>query len=131
MFELSSEDLHQERAQAGVRHLFRIGNFTFEDTVDEAGGMHHFVRASGDPEGDVAFYEADRYTMYEFLARYLAGEYEKQEYDMDRSPGHAALLDLLELATARARAGESDFSIDELDEGINEDMDDDEEERTE
>jgi hypothetical protein len=66
-------------------------------------------------------YETDRETMYELMARYLAGEYEKAEYEMERSPAHEALLDTLEIAAARARAGETEFSFDDL--GVAEDWD--------
>lgn len=40
---------------------------------------------------------------------------------MERSPAHEALLDTLEIASARARSGESEFSFDDL--GIAEDWD--------
>jgi hypothetical protein len=90
--------------------------------------MHHFVVESpgARAEADAPVYEIDRETMYELMARYLAGEYEKVEYDMERSPAHEALLDTLEIATARARSGESEFSFDDL--GVAEDWDEVEEE---
>lgn len=49
------------------------------------------------------------------MARFLAGEYEKREYRMERSPAQDALLDTLEIAAARARAGEETFVFDDLD----------------
>jgi len=53
--------------------------------------------------------------MYEFMARYLAGEYEKSEYELERSPAQEALLDTLEIAAARARSGETEREFDDLD----------------
>ncbi|MBV9773752.1 MAG: hypothetical protein JO040_07375, partial [Gemmatimonadetes bacterium] len=77
-----------------------------------------FVVEAGEAEEDEPrVYETDPATMYEFMARYLAGEYEKEEYEMERSPAQEALLDALELATARARSGDTDFAFDDLDEG--------------
>jgi hypothetical protein len=55
--------------------------------------------------------------MYELVARYLAGEYEKDAYELEYSPGHHALLDLLEMAVARVRSGDSSFTVADLDGG--------------
>jgi hypothetical protein len=130
MFAKSSEDEYEEKSEGGTRHLFKLALFHFEDVRDAAGELFHFVihRPQSDSEGVV--YEADREVMYEFLARYLAGEYEKKAYSMDRSPAHESLLDLLEIAAARARAGDSSFDVDELDELEFEPADDEGEEET-
>jgi hypothetical protein len=126
MFKQSGEGEYEANAESGVRHLFRLAHYEFQDTLDGEGVFHHHVIETADD--DTVAYEAGRELMYEFMARYLAGVYEKEEYEMDRSPGHEALLDVLELATARARAGETDFSVDELDraevEVLDEDGDD-------
>ena len=118
MFRKSSDEEYETESTGGVRHLFRLGNYEFHDTLDDDGRFHHFVleQARGDDD-EAAPYEVDTETMYEFMARYLAGEYEKAEYRMERSPGHDALLDVLELATARARSGETEFSLDDLERG--------------
>ncbi|HET6765425.1 MAG TPA: hypothetical protein VFH27_17185, partial [Longimicrobiaceae bacterium] len=113
MFKQSGEGEYEANSESGVRHLFRLAHYAFQDTLDGEGVFHHHVIETADD--DTVAYEAGRELMYEFMARYLAGVYEKEEYDLDRSPGHEALLDVLELATARARAGETDFSVDELD----------------
>jgi hypothetical protein len=113
MFRLSSEEEYQEGSEGGTRHLFALGHFEFHDTLDGAGRLRHFVLETGD---DAGVFEAGREAMYEFMARYLAGLYEKVEYGMERSPAHEALLDNLELAAARARSGEADFSLDDLEE---------------
>jgi hypothetical protein len=124
MFRTSSEEQYGEKSQSGVRHLFSLGPFAFQDTLDEAEELHHFLLAAGEEDdAETIVYEVDQPTMYEFMARFLAGEYEKREYELDRSPGHEALLDLLEIASARARSGETDFSIDELDAGVDEIID--------
>lgn len=111
MFRLSSEEEYQEASEGGTRHLFALGYFEFHDTLDGEGRLRHFVLETGD---DAGVFEAGREVMYEFMARYLAGLYEKEEYEMERSPAHEALLDNLELAAARARSGEADFSLDDL-----------------
>lgn len=121
MFRLSSESEHEARSQGGTRYLFALGHYECHDTMDGEGELHHFVVDTGGAGAETAVYETDRATMYELMARYLAGEYEKREYDMERSPAHEALLDTLEIAGARARAGESEFSFDDL--GIAEDWD--------
>lgn len=115
MFRERSEDEYERGSEGGRRHLFALAGFTFQDALDAEGRMRHFVlEAEREGEDDARPYEADRATMYELMARYLAGEYEKAEYGMERSPAHEALLDLLEIATARARSGDGDFSLDEL-----------------
>lgn len=117
MFRQRTEDEHVASAEGGVRHLFVLDHFEFHDTLDEEGEIHHFVLEYADEEEvEPAAYETDRATMYELMARYLAGEYEKEEYDLERSPAHEALLDLLEMAAARARSGEFDFSLEDLEE---------------
>jgi hypothetical protein len=121
MFRLSSEDEHEERSQGGTRQLFSLAHFRFHDAMDGEGTLHHFVAETGASGEGGPVYETDRETMYELMARYLAGEYEKAEYEMERSPAHEALLDTLEIAAARARAGESEFSFDDL--GVAEDWD--------
>jgi hypothetical protein len=103
------------RSEGGTRHLFKLDSFEFFDTLGEADELHHFVVEHHEEE-DSDVYETDQATMYEFMARYLAGEYEKREFKLQHSPAHGALLDALELAMARARAGESEFSLDELEE---------------
>lgn len=115
MFRAIDEEEYHERASAGTRALFELAHFAFRDTIDGAGEMHHFVvETGGDPHHH---YQADRGVMYELVARYLAGTYEKAEYQMERSPAHEALLDILEMITARARAGETELTVDELDDG--------------
>lgn len=116
MFRRSSGDEYASSSQGGRRYLFGIARYEFHDTLDEQGRMHQFV-VEGDEEDEPAVYETDPPTMYEFMARYLAGEYEKEEYEMERSPAQEALLDALELATARARSGDTGFVFDDLDEG--------------
>jgi hypothetical protein len=61
---------------------------------------------------------------YEFMARFLAGEHELHEYEMERSPAHDEMLDILEIITARARAGEDHFTWDEFDPAETEVLDD-------
>jgi hypothetical protein len=123
MFRLSSEEQYGEKSQSGVRHLFSLGPFAFQDTLDAEEGLHHFLLEGGESPDGTVVYEVDEATMYEFMARFLAGEFEKREYQLERSPGHEALLDLLEIASARARGGETDFTVDELDEGVDEIID--------
>jgi hypothetical protein len=113
MFRLSSDDEYQQASEGGTRHLFALGHFEFHDTLDAEGELRHFVLETGEEAG---IFEAGREAMYEFMARYLAGLYEKEEYDMERSPAHEALLDNLELAAARARSGETELSLDDLEE---------------
>jgi hypothetical protein len=118
MFRKSPDGDYEDLSENGVRHLFRLGPYVFHDTLDEDGKFHHFILegdAGEDGEGERTAYEVDSETMRELMARYLAGEYEKAEYEMERSPGHDALLDQLELATARARAGETEFTFEDLD----------------
>lgn len=117
MFRLRNVTEYEEGSEAGVRHLFRLGSYEFQDTLDEDETYHRFILDSSNEETGLVVYEVDTDTMYEFMARYLAGVYEKAEYHMEQSPGHAALLDLLEIATARARAGEDDFNLDEITRG--------------
>ena len=112
MFRLCSDDQFEERSSAGTRPLFEIGPFSFQDALDETGALHHLIVESAE-EGRTA-YEADQATMYELVARYLAGEYEKEAYELEQSPAHHELLDLLELAGARARTGDHDFTLSEL-----------------
>lgn len=129
MFRKSPDGDYQDLSEGGVRHLFRLGPFEFHDTLDADGTFHHFVLEGAPGEDDAEerpAYEVDQETMYELMARFLAGEYEKAEYRMERSPGHDALLDLLEMATARARAGETEFSFDDLERGETEVLDEDE-----
>ncbi len=115
MFRERSPEEYEQLASAGVRHLFSLGDFRFHDTMDGEGTRHHFVTESNGEEPEEHHYEMDTPVTYEFMARFLAGEHELHEYEMDRSPAHDELLDILEIITARARAGESDFSWDEFD----------------
>ena len=124
MFKQCTEDEYAQGSEGGTRYLFALDGFEFHDTMDEEGRLHHFVLESGEDEEEPAIYEADQPTMYELMARYLAGEYEKEAYELERSPAHEALLDLLELATARSRSGDSGFSLDELEEGEYEEEED-------
>lgn len=120
-----SEEEYEAASEGGVRQLFTLGPYQFRDTLDGEDGFHHFVLEPGAGGVEGAVYETDGDTMYELMARYLAGEYEKEAYRMERSPGHQALLDLLELATARARSGETDFSLEDLERGEVEVIDED------
>lgn len=113
MFRKSPDGDYDDLSENGVRHLFRLGPYVFHDTLDEDGTFHHFL-LEGEGDSRMA-YEVDSETMRELMARYLAGEYEKVEYELERSPGHDALLDQLEIATARARAGETEFTFEDLD----------------
>jgi len=115
MFRTTPIAEYDDRCEAGVRPLFALGPYDFHDSMDGEGEVHHFVVEPGESDEDEPLvYEVDLATLYELMARYLAGEYEKAEYGMERSPAHDALLDLLELATARARSGDSDFTLDAL-----------------
>lgn len=116
MFRLRSEDEYAAGSDSGVRNLFSLGPYEFHDTLDADGVMHHFILEPGDEDGS-GVYEVDHPTMYEFLARYVAGLYEMEEYELEHSVGHDELLDVLEMATARARAGESGFTWEEFDKG--------------
>lgn len=127
MFRLRDVTEYETGSEAGVRHLFRLGTYEFQDTLDEAETFHRFILDSSSEEAGLVVYEVDTETMYEFMARYLAGVYEKGEYRMEQSPSHAALLDLLEIATARARAGETEFNLDEITRGETEVLGDQEE----
>ncbi len=113
MFRKSPDGDYDDLSENGVRHLFRLGPYAFHDTLDEDGTFHHFL-LEGEGDSRTA-YEVDSETMRELMARYLAGEYEKVEYELERSPGHDALLDQLEIATARASAGETEFTFEDLD----------------
>lgn len=116
MFRKSPDGDYDDLSENGVRHLFRLGPYEFQDTLDEEGRFHHFLlEGGGEGDGERVAYEVDGDTMRELMARYLAGEYEKVEYELERSPGHDALLDQLEIATARARAGETEFTFEDLD----------------
>jgi hypothetical protein len=115
MFRERNPGQYEEAAQAGVRHLFSLGEFVFQDAMDAEGTLSHFVCASEDESGGTSYFEIDLPVVYEFMARYLAGEYELREFEMEHSPAHDELLDVLEILTARARAGETDFSWDEFD----------------
>jgi hypothetical protein len=116
MFRLSSETEYEGRSEGGIRHLFALDSFAFYDALDEDDQVRQFVLERSEEGGDPGIYETDKATMYEFMARYLAGEYEKREYRLEHSPTHAALLDALEIALARARSGETEFSFEDLDE---------------
>ncbi len=123
MLRRCAEGEYDSNREGGVRHLFKLGQYEFEDTMDTEEQFHHYIveRAEG---GAATTYEVDRMTMYEFMARFLAGAYELEEYQMEQSPGHNALLDVLEIATARARSGETEFSWEAFDRVENEVMDD-------
>jgi len=126
MFRQSSETEYEGRSVGGSRHLFAIDSYEFFDVLDEEGKLHHFIIEHGDEEEGPAVYQTDRANMYEFMARFLAGEYEKREYDLQKSPAHGALLDALELALAAARSGQTGFSFDDLE--WDDEVDDDEDE---
>jgi len=115
MFQMISADESDKKSEGGTRPLFTLGHFEFRDALDGEGGLHHFVLESSETAEEPAVYETNRATMYEFMARYLAGEYEKREYELERSPAQEALLDTLEIAAARARSGEIDWEFDDLD----------------
>lgn len=112
MFRKCSETEFDELSEGGTRYLFQLDNFDFRDTLDGEGYLHFVVVEESD--GDPTFYEADQEVMYEFMARYLAGEYEKIHYEMELSPTHAALLDVMEMASARARSGDPSFTFDQV-----------------
>jgi hypothetical protein len=115
MFRERSAGQYDDAAEAGVRHLFSLGEYVFQDTQDAEGVLRHFVSSTSDDSGNTSFFEMDTPVVYEFMARFLAGEYELREFEMEHSPAHDELLDILEILTARARAGEAEFSWDEFD----------------
>jgi hypothetical protein len=127
MFRERTAEEYEQLAAAGVRHLFSLGDYTFHDTIDDDGIHHHFVSDSNGEGTEEHHYEMDTPVTYEFMARFLAGEHEMREYDLERSPAHEELLDILEILTARARAGEHDFSWDEFDPAETEVLDEGEE----
>jgi hypothetical protein len=122
MFRQTADEEYEEKSAGGARYLFRVGHFEFLDTLDAEGEFHRFVLELNEEGSDPTAYEADMATMYELMARYLAGEYEKEEYNLDISPAHDALLDALELLAARSRSGETEITLGAFDE---EDFDDD------
>lgn len=111
MFRQSSDAEHEEMSEGGTRYLFQLDHYGFSDTLDGHGYLHFFVVEESD--NGPAYYETDQEVMYELMARYLAGVYEKSHYEMERSPTHAALMDVLELATARARSGDPGFAFED------------------
>jgi hypothetical protein len=115
MYRKSSDEEYEQGSAAGTRHLFTLGHFEFLDAMDGEGELHHFVLDSSESDEGAGIFETDQMAMYEFMARFLAGEYEKREYRLERSPAQDALLDTLEIAAARARAGETTFVFDDLD----------------
>jgi hypothetical protein len=115
MMKWRSYDEYEADAQAGTRHLFRLGQYEFHDTMDAEDGFHHYILDGPENGSETSAYEVDRETMYEFMARFLAGVYEMEEYDLEQSPSHNALLDVLEIATARARGGETEFDWEDFD----------------
>ena len=119
MFRKSSDEEYEQGCEAGTRHLFALGHFEFRDAMDGEAALHHFVLDSSESDDGPGIFETDQLSMYEFMARFLAGEYEKREYRLERSPAQDALLDTLEIAAARARAGEETFVFDDL-EGVEE-----------
>lgn len=125
MFRQCTVDDHQTRAEGGIRHLFTLGPYQFQDTMDGEGRLHHFILEPSAGGVGPQIYEVDRETMYEFMARFLAGQYEMEEYGLEHSPGHDELLDVLEIASARARGGESEFSWEEFDPAETEVLDED------
>lgn len=122
MFRHRTTGEYESGSEGGIRNLFSLGPYEFHDTIDGDDALHHFILETAE-DGEALVYEIDQPTMYEFMARFLAGEYEMREYQLERSPGHQALLDVLEMATARARGGESGFSWDEFDRGDTEVID--------
>jgi hypothetical protein len=119
MFRRCSEPEYEELSEGGVRYLFQMDHLSFRDTLDGEGFLHFFVVEEAD---EPQFYESDQEVMYELMARFLAGEFEKAHYEMERSPTHAALMDVLELASARARAGDASFSFDHEMEDLEEEI---------
>lgn len=115
MLRQRTEEEYEASSGGGERYLFALGQYEFRDTIGDEDGLHHFIREAPGDGADPRHYEVDRDTMYEFMARYLAGAYELEEYDLEQSPSHMSLLDVLEIATARARAGESEFSWEAFD----------------
>ncbi|CAN5702557.1 hypothetical protein BH23GEM6_BH23GEM6_19000 [soil metagenome] len=124
MFRERSMEEYERDSESGVRDLFTLSHYQFQDTIDADGVRHHFVSESVGGDGETHLFEMDTPAIYEFMARFLAGEHEVREYRMERSPAHDELLDILEIVTARARAGEHDFSWDEFDPAETEVMDD-------
>lgn len=122
MFRHRTDEEYAAGSEGGVRNLFSLGPYEFHDTIGGDDALHHFILESAE-DGEPFVYEIDQPTMYEFMARFLAGEYEMREYQLERSPGHESLLDVLEMATARARGGEFGFSWDEFDRGDTEILD--------
>jgi hypothetical protein len=120
MMKWRSLEQYQADAVTGTRHLFRLGQYGFEDTLDAEDNFHHYILDGAASDAETHAYQVDRDSMYEFMARFLAGLYELEEYDLDHSPSHNALLDVLEIATARARAGETEFSWEDFDSPENE-----------
>jgi hypothetical protein len=120
MMKSRSHEEYQADTETGMRHLFRLGQYAFEDTLDAEDHFHHYILDGPASGADTSAYEVDRDSMYEFMARFLAGVYELEEYDLEQSPSHNALLDVLEIATARARAGETEFSWEDFDSPENE-----------
>lgn len=127
MFRLTNLDDYETLSSGGTRQLFVLDHFQFRDTLDDEGRLHPWLVESSSDADDL-FYELDYASMYEVMARYLAGVYEIVEYDLEQSPAHGALLDLLEFAAARARGGDAPFTLAELE---NEEGEDEEEEREE
>ena len=128
MLRACPEDEYLAHSSGGVRRLCRLGQYQLTDGMDDEGRMRHFVLDGREEGASPDAYEVDRETMYELVARYLAGTLELSEYGMERSPGHDALLDMLEIATARARSGETEFSWEEFDNAEHEVRDADDEE---
>ena len=128
MLRRRSTEEYEASSEGGVRHLFTLGQYVFQDTMGTEDLMHHFLVERVAEGAETTAYEVDRETMYEFMARYLAGTYELEEYGMEHSPSHHTLLDVLEIATARARTGETEFSWEEFDRAESEVIDEDGEE---
>jgi hypothetical protein len=126
MLRQRSDEEYQTSAAGGTRNLFQLGQYEFHDTLDDEEVMHHFILEAAAGDEDRQAYEVDRETMYEFMARYLAGLYELEKYALEQSPSHNTLLDLLEIAAARARSGETEFSWDEFDRAESEVLESDE-----
>ena len=126
MLRQRSEEEYDADREGGVRHLFRLGQYEFQDTMDGEEKFHHYILEHAGGSDEIPRYEVDRETMYEFMARFLAGTHEMEEYKMERSPAHDTLLDVLEIAAARARSGEGEFSWEEFDRVENEVIDEEE-----
>lgn len=127
MLRRRTQEEFEAHCEGGVRHLFTLGQYGFQDTLDAEERYHHYILEGSGSGGEQTVYEVDRDTMYEFMARFLAGTYEMEEYRLEQSPAHNTLLDVLELSAARARSGESEFSWEEFDQADSEVMDDGEE----